>query len=155
MIGDNTACVGLDRDLRTFLNVVHMTAFVDRGARRLRRTRQPERQSQGVQVRGVMIQYTAGIQRRSADPAQRILIQNLDLVIAVCAPHVARVVVQVFDVRGLGARPRHTGFDLAIDLVFRDQGFDQCLGLFPQIPKLFRVIGAQHLFQRELVHTLA
>ena len=49
---------------------------------------------------------------------------------------------------------RHTGFQVAIDAMPRDQPLDQILGVFGQLPKPAGPVTAQHGFQLMLVNAL-
>ena len=49
----------------------------------------------------------------------------------------------------------HAGFEMAVDLMFGDQVFDQRLGVFAQRPEPLSVLHAQHLLKRVLIHPLA
>ena len=86
---------------------------------------------------------------------QRGVIQHFDLIIAIALLQMLCIIVQMPHVRCGGAGPGHAGLQVTVDLMFRDEGFDQFLRLFAHLPQLGGMVFAQHLFEPILLDPLA
>ena len=77
-----------------------------------------------------------------------------DLLVVVVPLQVVDVTTSVIGIRWLVVWMRDAGFEVAIDLVFRDQVFRQVLGGFGQFPELARHVPTGHAGEFNLILAL-
>ena len=110
---------------------------------------------QRMQMRGTHVQNATLVIGGRADRLQLVMVQRLDLVIAIARLQMFCIVVQMAHLTGRRPGPSHPGLEVTLNLMFGDQAFDQRFGLFAHAPQFGGMIGPKHLFQTVLFDALA